>query len=116
MINQAIRYIPIKKHIEKIQGNIYNTTNNPRILEIGSGCNGIGEYISTQFIGCDVSFNKKINVNLVPLKCSGEYLPFKDNTFELIISSDMLEHIESKKRTQVINEMVRVSKEKIIIA
>jgi hypothetical protein len=86
-----------------------------KILEVGSGPNGIGEYIQFNFVGCDIKFDGKINSNLLPVLGSAEKLPFKDNSFDIVLSSDMLEHIENKKRTKVINELIRVSKYLTII-
>ncbi len=46
------------------------------------------------------------NVDLV--SCSGEGLPFCDNTFDLVFSSSVLEHIDNKEKA--LKEMLRVVK------
>jgi len=43
----------------------------------------------------------------------GEYLPFKDNSFDLVISNSVLEHVQEP--CKVIKEMVRVSKKYVFI-
>jgi len=42
-------------------------------------------------------------------------IPFKNNTFDLIVSSDMMEHILRKNRKKAIDEIIRVSSKKIIL-
>lgn len=105
-----MRYIPVMNILKK-----YSYLNLKKILEVGSGANGLGDYISFDFIGCDVKFEGKINPKLHPILCSAESLPFKDNSFEVVISLDMLEHIKDRK-DKVVNELIRVAKERIIIA
>jgi len=110
MINQVIRYVPIVNILKNgyLRSGI-------KILEVGSGSNGIGDYIQFEFVGCDIKFEGKINPNLLPVIGSAELLPFRDNIFDAVVSSDMLEHIENKKRAKVIDELVRISKDLIII-
>lgn len=111
MMNQVMRYIPIINILKKHGHLRYGI----KILEVGSGPNGIGDYIQFKFVGCDIKFGGKINPNLLPIISSSEQLPFKDNSFEVVVSSDMLEHIDHKKRAKVIDELIRVSKYQIII-
>lgn len=42
---------------------------------------------------------------------SVKHLPYKDKSFDLVVSSDTLEHIEPEDVDQAINEIVRVAKE-----
>ncbi len=43
-------------------------------------------------------------------------LPFPDGHFDLVISSDMLEHVDEADREQVVAEMFRVSRHYVILA
>lgn len=113
-LNQLFRYSKIVKLIKK---------ENPKtILEIGSGTQGIGKYISRKFVGCDINLSdieigKSIpSKNSSLIKGSALCLPFKDNVFQLVISLDMLEHIKLDEREQTIKEAYRVAKEKVIFA
>lgn len=86
------------------------------ILEVGSGSLGIGEFLEQKFTGCDVDFNGDINANLNPVKGSVLDLPFKDNSYELVLSVDMLEHVEKRDRALALRELVRVSKKHVLIS
>lgn len=66
---------------------------------------------STHTLGMDVakSLLKKLDVRNVELvSCSGEGLPFSDDTFDLVFSSSVLEHIDDKEKA--LKEMLRVVK------
>ncbi|HLG25873.1 MAG TPA: glycosyltransferase [Candidatus Gracilibacteria bacterium] len=43
-------------------------------------------------------------------------IPFSDGNFDLVVSSDTLEHIDKSERAPVIREMLRVSKNHLILA
>lgn len=43
-------------------------------------------------------------------------LPFKDNSFDIVISSDMYEHISPECRKEAVTEMLRVSKNFMVLA
>lgn len=46
---------------------------------------------------------------------SAEAMPFEDSRFDIVISSDMLEHIPEGKRAAAIHEMLRVSRRWVIL-
>lgn len=46
----------------------------------------------------------------------GKKLPLKDNSFETIVSLDTLEHIKKNQRQDFIKELLRVAKEKVVLA
>jgi len=113
MLNWLARYSPVVRFIrgEKCAD----------ILEVGSGPKGIGEFFAHNFIGCDIHFDQDIidrdliNENMIPLQCSALALPFDDDLFDVVVSLDMLEHIQPEHRERVINELIRVSKRYVII-
>ncbi|PKP59087.1 hypothetical protein CVT91_07350 [Candidatus Atribacteria bacterium HGW-Atribacteria-1] len=114
MLNQLMRYLPILDYIKRGQ---YQ-----RILEVGSGSSGIAKYFTKRLIvGCDISFadygevESPIHKNLIPIKASAECLPFKNCSFDIVISVDMLEHIELAVRENVIKELYRVAGEIVFL-
>lgn len=51
--------------------------------------------------------------NYIP--ASGTYLPFKDKSFDVVVASDTLEHIPASERNLFLNELMRVSKNNLIL-
>jgi len=65
-------------------------------------------------------FNEKVrtcapghNVTQFIIDDTGDVLPYNDNSFELVMSLFVLEHIPNKR--QILEEIIRVSHDKIII-
>jgi len=106
----ALRYLPISEYILK------GELKKPKILEVGSGVCGITPYIPFKVTGVDVSFNGEIAENLEPVYLSGARLPFTDNSYDYVISVDMLEHVPENERTDVITELLRVSSKRVFLA
>lgn len=109
MLNWAARYYPILR-ILKSDG--WLTTGS--LLEIGSGAVGIGRFRNIPFIGCDLSFESAPEPPMFPLRASAAELPFADTTFDVVLASDVLEHIPPSLRAKVIAEALRVSKGLVI--
>ena len=49
------------------------------------------------------------------MKGSAEYLPLKDNSFEIVISLDMLEHTRRNSWENIIKELVRVTNKHVFL-
>lgn len=105
----ALRYLPIVDNIRRINKKI-------KILEIGSGGLGIAPYLKRQITGVDQNFEKPFDPLLKRINASATHLPFGNNSFEVVLSVDMLEHMENKVRTLAIKEIFRVASNKVIIA
>jgi predicted SAM-dependent methyltransferase len=101
----ALRYLPMLKYI----------SSKDKILEVGSGTLGIGPYLGKGFTGVDVEFKGPNWPKMKKVEASATKLPFKDNSFDVVINSDMLEHLPQEKRQLAINEMMRVCKKTLII-
>lgn len=77
--------------------------------------NGIGEKIEgIEYSKDAISFGKKLFPHLNIKQGSVYDLPYKDNSFDLIICTEVLEHLE--KPTKALNEILRVSKRYLIIS
>ena len=99
----------LRERLERIQP-LFKAT---RVLEVGSGAHGLIFYFEAQ---------EKVGVDpladhyraLFPawqgraqtIAAGGESLPFRDASFELVISDNVVDHAESPRR--IIEEMVRV--------
>jgi hypothetical protein len=66
-------------------------------------------------VGVDLSFESRRPSNLVPIVGSGTALPFRDRAFDVVVCSDMLEHLAPTDRPAAIQETVRVSRTLTII-
>lgn len=106
----ALRYLPIVELIKKLK------LTNSKILEVGSGSYGISPYLKKHIVGVDTSFDEPEYPLLRQVKASGAKIPFKSKKFDLVILSDVLEHIPVKFRTDTLNESIRVAKHFLIIS
>ncbi len=90
------------------------------ILDLGSGEGGTSSLFagSNKVISYDLSLlrlkcQKRSNQNYHLINGNGEFLPFYDSAFDLIILQDVIEH--TAKRDLLINELSRVLKKDGII-
>ena len=97
-----------KKLIKRTSKNYIQTTlsknSDWKILDIGCGY-GANEFANTI---CDVQDLSKFYKDKNFIKLENKQLPFKDNEFDFVIASHVLEHVEDFKF--FINELERVSK------
>ena len=82
-----------------------------RVLDLGCGRGGVVERLHTtgQWIGCDPdwrSLKEHRLPNLPRSQADAERLPFADNTFDIVTSSWVLEHLPNPVRT--FREVARV--------
>ena len=85
-----------------------------KILEVG----GSGSILK-QFIDVDLSIIDILpNVEKVDNYTEGSALamPFADNSFDIVLSSDVLEHIPKDDRTAFLKEISRVTKDLAVVA
>jgi predicted SAM-dependent methyltransferase len=106
----ALRYLPIVDLLRK------ERLDGSKILEVGSGSYGIAPYLKKEITGVDTSFDEPEYPLLKQVKSSGEKIPFEANSFDVVILSDVLEHIPKAKRESVLNESIRVSKKLVIVS
>jgi ubiquinone/menaquinone biosynthesis C-methylase UbiE len=84
------------------------------ILDVGCGTRPKGDVNIDRFIGDDPHLGHYLYPKNIPnfVKADANFLPFKDETFELVLCDDVLEH-EGVNFTTALNEMLRVCKGKV---
>ncbi len=106
-IDIRLRYHPVIRLIESF----YKPE--MRILEIGSGATGITNFFPIPIIAADIYFNFKIGNQenlMIKVLSSAEKLPFLNETFDIVLSIDMFEHISTETRDTALREFFRVLK------
>lgn len=111
-IDQVIRYKIIINHI--------NNYFPQKILEIGSWSKWISRFLDIEFDWLDLSRKdywkeelheeKESLSNMNFIRWSALNIPIKDNTYDLVFSCDMIEHIKRPDREKVFLEAIRVCK------
>lgn len=104
---------------------INNKIKGLRLLDVGGGWRTIfpelrkkvvkGEVLITS---ADINFEKDIFkecIKYVRLKPDSK-LPFKSNSYDIVISVDSLEHVPPKSRRSFVSELFRVSGAKVVLA
>jgi len=80
-----------------------------KILDLGCGKKPFQPlFPKSQFVGVDISFNSQADVI-----ADNHHLPFKDNAFDAVIASEVLEH--SSNEYQFVKEVRRVAKNNALV-
>lgn len=105
----------------RILDQLYNNgSKTVKILDVGGG----SSYISST-LGSLTSQYELTSLDLIPrpsgyigtyVQSDATNMPFKDNEFEVVISTDVLEHIPDDKKKSFITECIRVANDYVIIA
>ena len=116
----ALRYLPVveeirKYRLTKARGLTFRRADPISIIEIGSGGLGIAPYLKMPVTGVDVRFEDPIHSLLKPVIGDAINLDFSDNSFDVVVSMDMLEHLSNKKRAKAISEMLRVARKMVVV-
>lgn len=106
----ALRYLPIVELLKKLK------VDDKKILEVGSGAFGITPYLKRKITGIDFDFSEGETPFLEKVVGKGSNLPFDDSSFDVVILSDVLEHIPKSFRKKTLEEAVRVVKEYVVIS
>lgn len=109
MLDHAARYFPILRVLKD-----HNLLADASILEIGSGAVGLGEFHKSRFVGCDVAFSIRPVYPMLPVAASAAALPFADGAFDVVVASDVLEHVPPAARPMVIQEALRVGRKLVV--
>ncbi len=105
----------LQDKIDLIKNNIPKEVNT--ILDVGCGNGVISNGLSTDYFvtAVDRSINALKYVKLNKINASAEKLPFRENSFDLVFSSEMIEHLPENIFQHAINEMKRVSKKYVFL-
>lgn len=100
------RYLIAANLIKQIIG----TDKNPKILDVGGKKGLLRDFgIKSTIIDMEESDEKDF------IQGDALHMPFADSSFDVVVSCDVLEHIPEKLRENFIAEMVRVTKEYVVI-
>ena len=78
------------------------------ILDVGGGVKGLNRFVKNKVV---VS-----NLREGDVLADGRALPFADNSFSLVTSIDVLEHIPPQDREKFVSELKRVAKKRVILS
>ncbi|MEI8344864.1 MAG: class I SAM-dependent methyltransferase [Candidatus Omnitrophota bacterium] len=105
----AIRYAPVIRELRKRPKEYAN------ILEVGSGSMGLTRYTKRQIVGVDLSTQGPRFENMCLVRADASALPFADRSFDLVVSTDVLEHLPQDVRRRAVKELLRVANKKIFL-
>ena len=120
----AMRYLPVVEYIKHKQ--TYQEVHQKRpglfrkgqafsVLEVGSGGLGIAPYLKMPVTGVDKEFEPPFHPLLKRVSGDATKLDFPNNSFDVVISMDMLEHLPKQKRQIAVIEMLGVAKSLAVI-
>lgn len=89
------------------------------IIDVGCGDGAITNVLADRYttIGGDISLDglKNLSAKVHPLIISADFLPFKDESAEMVFSSELLEHLPDNVFTSAVSEIKRISRKYILI-
>lgn len=115
MLNHLLRYEPVVRQVEATPGHT--------LLEVGSGSRGIARYVSARWelTACDVDFADYAAPVVDPagrasrVKASVLQMPFADDSFDVVVALDLLEHLTPQARPQALFQLCRVARRCLIV-
>jgi Methyltransferase domain len=108
VLNRAARFFPILQELKR------QLPAEGELLEVGSGSLGVGEFWNRSFVGSDVSFSTRPVEHMRAVACSGAQLPFRDQAFDAVVVSDVMEHVPPGMRKEIVDEALRVSRRIVV--
>lgn len=108
--NQHVRFTYILKNIRILQRFVPEQTMFT-VLDVGSGSGTLSEYLLREFTVSlfEVEISRRYKLSNFAT-ANGSQLPFRDNSFDFVVSTDVLEHVKSGERKAFTKELLRCSK------
>ena len=106
-----------KEEKERISYFISKIPTSNQILEIGCADGRLLDLIDSKYkVGVDISINALKHVKSIKYAANVKKLPFADDSFELVICSEVLEHLNDIIFQDTLKEMNRISSKYILIS
>lgn len=105
----ALRYLPIVRELKKAK------LEEGKILEVGSGSLGITPYLKTDIDGIDIDFSGPQTKFLKKIRGRANNLPFRKNSYDVVISVDVIEHLAKEDREKAVYDQIKVATKLAII-
>ncbi len=88
-----------------------------RVLDVGDGAGYLSAFDpEVEGVSVDLAPTAEPLPGTVRLAADGTRLPFPDAAFDAVVSSDALEHVPPGSRSNFVAELVRVSRELVLLA
>ncbi len=110
MLNWKIRYSAIIKDHPELADPTYS------VVEVGPGPFGIAQYLKRRVVGVEPNPVSAGNGYLEVIQGVATDLPFRDEEIDFVLCVDVIEHIPPADRRQVIKELIRISRQRVIIS
>lgn len=105
----ALRYLPVVAEIKKAK------LVGSKILEVGSGSLGITPYLKRKIDGLDIDFSGPQSPLINKINGDAASLPFRQNSYDVALSVDTIEHLSPDFREKSVYELLRVAKKLAVI-
>ena len=106
--HQVVRYAPALRAARRLAPGA-------RVLEVGSGVEGIGTWLRRRFVGVDISFAGATIAHLDPVRADATRLPFPDRSFDLVACVDVLQDLPHEVVPDACHEMARVARGAVVV-
>jgi SAM-dependent methyltransferase len=88
-----------------------------RVLDVGDTAGHLEAFDpALDVVGIDLNVAAERLADPVIVRADGTRLPFPDGAFDVVVSSDVLEHVPASSRPAFLAELVRVSGDLVIVA
>lgn len=114
MLNWLLRYQPVLDVLEA-------EPSTPSVLDVGSGWFGLTWYWPHKAVQTDLWFPSPAPSGARPghpvfVRATADQLPFADDSFDVVVSLDMVEHLPQQIRQTSIQELTRVARRLVVLA